>query len=1122
MKLSTLVNDTRTSIADGNKSAINERDFNEVARELGQFHFWTPRDGSEPLLWEHQRIAVALSCAYIVADPKIPDRPNLREAALLKLPTGAGKSGIVAVLSRCLPKVRCVLILVPREALRDQLLDDVQWRFWMHLGYTAVENATFVGEASQIRRPLDSAYIAELLPSKIGQIDTHFANQDRIVLVGTHQAFDQIRRTARDKSDPSLAVEAEQFLKSLNSRVDLVLVDEGHYEPAVSWSKGVRDLNKPTILLSATPYRNDYKSFRVRGRFVFNFPHEQATVGETIRPVQFFGAPAAGTKSAVSVFADMLDKELTPLLRRAEAWTKTPKVIIRAESYETLVKLQDRIDDLFKTKSIVVHEQVKPFHRTSKQAKKNEYRGTKVSVMRKRHPNARFWLHQSKLIEGIDDPDFVAIGMFDLMGNARQIIQQIGRVIRWKQHAGNTPQIGFVLANEPNITRMRTVWERYTSFETYCAKNVSHIVSNEVALPDRVLEIMPDYQYIDGNFRERLALTRPLSAQDIQLPLSGAVFERFGPVDPIEAREIIEDAILDEDRFRIAPIDGLPGNAVGFSYYAWRNSPYLIDQFFSEWTLGAFILVDCGNLVIVHDTGRIVVDAAKLGLNRSSRSVLERAFPTTGDPSRVRLTRMSFSSLDMSEHAIRSMATRTRSFETTFTDLLDPSLVPITAFGFISRRARYIGFAKSRIRDAAERYLPLSEYLKWASGVAAELTDKSRVRSGVFERYAQVEGPLSMRDAQPKSILLDFSEDSFQDRASDTEDARAIGVDQEFEYDDLCAEVDDDGDFVITVAGMSIECNIEYRPSTGRYHLRSEDLNALEEPAGTSDRRNRQLLTQRVNKAQAFRIIPARSELVYSDGKFYRPKVALQLPDGTIPVLQDVFAVAKLEQAVSEKGKKKGPIQFKNRSVWREQTVFGVIESICEAAAAGKSLRAWEELGKLLGGFSIVVCDDDNEETCDFIAADIEDRKVVFIHAKAGGAGNVKYNVGALQEVGRQALASLAFLTRANAPSSWTASRWNSDVRANDRKLAGRSRVFLNVNKLSHDEINDSIKKACLNNSFERQVWIVTGNMVRRSSLETAINDDPDGRRLRQFLMHLDGLKTACARANVRMRLFCH
>jgi hypothetical protein len=78
--------------------------------------------------------------------------------------------------------------------------------------------------------------------------------------------------------------------------------------------------------------------------------------------------------------------------------------------------------------------------------------------MRKAHPNARFWLHQSKLIEGVDDPNFVAMALYDLMGNARQVIQQIGRMIRWKQRADKAQQSGFVLANEPNISRAKTIW----------------------------------------------------------------------------------------------------------------------------------------------------------------------------------------------------------------------------------------------------------------------------------------------------------------------------------------------------------------------------------------------------------------------------------------------------------------------------------------------------------------------------------------------------------------------------------------------------------------------------------------------------------------------------------------
>ncbi|MBB1090454.1 DEAD/DEAH box helicase family protein [Rhodopseudomonas palustris] len=1088
-------------------------------RDLRKFNFWSHESGPDPHLWEHQRTAIALACAYIVADPHIPDRPLLREAALLKLPTGSGKSGIVAVLSRCIPDVRCVLILVPREALRDQLADDLKWRFWEHLGYRTSGNAIFLGDPSEIGRPLEQTYISELLPSTARQIDVHLPGQNRVVLVGTHQAFDQIRRAARDR-DPDIAAAAAQFLANLASRVDLVLVDEGHYEPAISWSKGVRDLNKPTILLSATPYRNDYKSFRVRGRFVFNYPHGQATTTQVIRPIEIVGF-ANASKAAIPAFMRMLDDKLRPILAKAQAWTKTPKVIVRAETLDQLLKLQDKIDVAFSTNSVVVHEEVKPVRKGLKGAQKNDYRGTKVSVMRKRHPSAQFWLHQSKLIEGVDDPDFVAIAVFDLMGNDRQIIQQIGRVIRWKQRAGSAPQVGTVLALNANAERLRRTWERYLSFEEYCEKNVRHIVSNEVALPDRVLEMMPDYQYISGAFRERLALTRPLSADDIQLPLSGAVFERLNP-NSWDPKEIIEDAILDEDRFRVTPIKGLPVNAIGFSYYAWRNSPYLVDQFFSEWTLGVFILVDCGRLTIIHDTGRIVVDPAKLGLGRGSRQLLERAFPAGADPSSVRLTRMSFSSLDMSEHSIRSMATRTRSFATTFTDLLDPSLVPITAFGFVSRRARYIGFAKSRIRDAAERYRPLGAYLKWAEGVATELSDSGRVRSSVFDRYAQVAGPLTSKDAQPKSILLNFSEDAFADRASDTEDARATGVDQELEYEDLCAEIDDDGNFAVVVGGTKIDCNIEYREATGRYLLRSEGLNALDEPLATSDRRNTVPLTQRINQAQSFRIIPARADLVYSEGKFYRPRIDLKLPDGSLPVLEDVFAVPRLEEAISEKGQKTGPIQFTNHSVWQRQTVFGVVEAICDAAANGSPVRVWGELGKRLKFYSIVLCDDDNEETCDFIAVNPAEKRIVFIHAKAGGDGTANYNVGALEVVGRQALASLAFLTRANVPRSWTASRWRADVKANDRVLAGRGRVFLNADGLSMDELNEAIKQASLNNSFEREVWIVAGNMVRRSSLEKAITDDADGRRLRQFLMHLDALKTGCARANVRLRLFCH
>ena len=63
---------------------------------------------------------------------------------------------------------------------------------------------------------------------------------------------------------------------------------------------------------------------------------------------------------------------------------------------------------------------------------------------------------------------------------------------------------------------------------------------------------------------------------------------------------------------------------------------------------------------------------------------------------------------------------------------------------------------------------------------------------------------------------------------------------------------------------------------------------------------------------------------------------------------------------------------------------------------------------------------------------------------------------------------------------------------------------------------------ACGNATYEREVWIVAGNMIERGTISDLIVNDAIDNRLRQFLMHWDGLRTACARAGSRLRLFCH
>jgi hypothetical protein len=263
-----LVDDARNSIKGDVVALIDERRFAAAEKELKAFAFWHAVGKRKPL-WEHQRRAIETTVAYLIADPHLPERPALREAALLKLPTGTGKSGIVAVLARCLPQIKRTLVLTPRHSLVGQMKDDIRFRFWGRLGYDVTDGTTYTADAKTAGAELGAVYVETLVPSRGEMILQHVPGSERAVLVGTYQALDLIRRRSKEtRADRAPKRKLAEDLLKLLASFDLVLVDEGHYEPAVSWSKGVRDLNRPTVLLSATPYRNDFKSFRVNGRFV--------------------------------------------------------------------------------------------------------------------------------------------------------------------------------------------------------------------------------------------------------------------------------------------------------------------------------------------------------------------------------------------------------------------------------------------------------------------------------------------------------------------------------------------------------------------------------------------------------------------------------------------------------------------------------------------------------------------------------------------------------------------------------------------------------------------------------------------------------------------------------------
>lgn len=171
-------------------------------------------------LWPHQREALKTIEGYLSAYSK----GKTDKSALVQMPTGSGKSGVIAIAARCLPDVGAVLVLTPRVSLRDQLCRDIQGRFFKHIQYPP-------GTLPKAIQRVDE-----------GQLPILDVDAAKRVYVTTIQKL------------VSLAANQSAIFKNFTDVLSLVIVDEGHYEPAKEWSKVIRAVKVPKVVFTATPY----------------------------------------------------------------------------------------------------------------------------------------------------------------------------------------------------------------------------------------------------------------------------------------------------------------------------------------------------------------------------------------------------------------------------------------------------------------------------------------------------------------------------------------------------------------------------------------------------------------------------------------------------------------------------------------------------------------------------------------------------------------------------------------------------------------------------------------------------------------------------------------------------
>jgi hypothetical protein len=1129
--------------------------FEQAVMALEHHRFWNVAETRrqyrpEGGLWAPQRRAVGVCLAYLGAWLS----GKTKESALVKMPTGTGKTSVIATLACALPQVRRTLIVTPRRTLVTQMLADVHWRIWQNFDLAYDGTSLRKGKLGPTvpERESEAAGVIRLLPSHAERILLNKVAPERLIVVSTFAALEQVLRpeepphrlTGR-RARHSFGHAPEQASEAIDERLaqritrelstfDLVLIDEGHYEPAFVWSQCVRKLARPTVLFSATPYRNDFKFFAVRGNFAFNLGFSEARDRKLIRPMRFCDEQVVPAQSGnVSAFVKSLDAYYSDAIAKS-AWPAdgpAPRVIVRAENYQSLEALKQAFDQHVGAGSaVLIHEKAK-----KNNAKALTFESASAALAADETKHVRYWLHQWKLLEGVDEKQFACVAVYEPFGSSRQVIQQIGRVLRFLDFKGTPGETATVFASAPVLADLKARFQRYCAFEDYFNVDPGRALVREARLPSEILKAVAPYQYLFGDFRERMGLDDEHTPRlaDFKVPFRASVFRNAAGRSLDDLATGCLDAIDIEDRFEsriVCPAAKEPKNVRLVMYLSWRNADVLTRHSLPVWNLGLMVLVSIKQRVFLHDTEGLVIDLDKLGLELEPTENLRRLIPAGSATARSRVAEASAAGLDLSESAIRSVSVRKYDLSAGFYDLSqsNQALRNLKAYSYEGKtaRSRYLSLDRSSVSDADrsedKANQSIADFAVWAKRIA-EALDSNVPENRVFSQFAATVSGLPAADAKPQNLLLDLLEmleaASPETRGWDPEKVRQL---REAE---LCLDVGDDGKVELPVGTGKIECFLKYVVSgtvhrRGRYEFEGKALDACirdpKTPAGEPAS-----LAAMINKEQAFRVLPYAPDLTYANKVFYRTGInieAIRSGHELGTPLESMHTSKWMAHVRSEKGKG-------DMSEWVDGSIFGGMYAQFDRPNFGARLAGFTarpladkdaDLAKELATFDIVVCDDGGKERADFMLVSEQLKRVVFVHAKVNDS---QFSLNSVQVVGRQALAGLAFMTRGyrdTGRADWWDSAWKTD---GTRTVSQR---ILVSPKRSHVATWAKIQEALLSNSYAKEIWIWIGRSLSKASFVSKLTE-PTGPRPEalQMAAYLGSLQTAAARAHVRTRIWC-
>lgn len=1005
-------------------------------------------------LWDHQVTAITTISNYLT------NNRGSREvkASLITMPTGSGKTAVIAVASQILAGAGSCIVLAPRSAIRHQLFVDIKGRQFNRL--TGDPNIS----------------LPKKVVEAIGPWVQHIRSNEPTVFVSTPNMIHRLEQT-----------DARLF-KALKKKCELLIFDEGHYEPAPEWSQLVRTFGAPVVLLTATPYRNDYKYFEVDPDFTFCLTFTEAVEQRYVRNVEFINREQSSTPSHfVSTLLSIVDQKKTAT--KAEEF----RVIVTCESKEHIRQILKELQNKGRT-CLGIHDRFEKSERFA-----NEFK----AVPDPESNDAEFWVHQYKLLEGIDNPSFRLLSFYGVKErDTRSLVQQIGRIVR--NPGREKSQVAWVVdqSNGSHYDR----WKGYLHVDSkILAIKKETGTCKHLTVPDsprfwrEYVDLPSIPPYVKGLWREPFDLNNNNLQEDIQLPKIVNFYTSIGEKSLSDISSEIERQFKRGDRsFRQIRISS---TVRMYIYICIDNSRFLINRLFPEYELGVLVLKNLGDAVAYFDSsGFFPYNARRPVLGRPLRPKnLKSVFSIQDSPV---ITNISLRNADVGRILVRSKAFSASSIEDTVPEIDDYAQVCTTASGYSIERndgspeksrlkRHYVGFTRSRISEDSSRLVPLGTYLRWVDEIY-EMVTSSGQSVQLFDRYA----PDAPAPTNPEAVNL----------LIDLEEAKSTFVTNDDKGSpihilDVCVDVVK-GRFKLEANQKECSGDVSYSGKTLTYKIKSPDLDSRYVP--TNVQYGSSSIVEHLNRHQLFRVVPRSKDVVYVSGHFYKPQFPFgkEFSEERFYPGKALFPIKSLRNIVVEKAT---PRKGKN-SIWSKDSLFGFID---ESITKKKMFFG-------LDNPDILICTDMGTEIADFLVS--SPNYVALIHAKASPKWR-PFSAQALQEVLSQAQKNLAYLSRFSENKPKNVNNWDNEwtVGGGNGSVTRRIRVGSG----SAEDLWATVRTRIQDPSVECGIWVVLGNILSKSQLFTELSKTPTSAEAIQCSFLIQSTIAACFKVGAKFRIYC-